>query len=212
MVGGTFNGHPWNAGDTVTITVHEPEHPTMKPFGKEFTIKDEIYQYKNWQPEKVRVLMSLDMSRCKPSAPYHVPVAWVKCYGEGRVYFHNLGHNESTWLIAAFSNPSRLESNGSEGTLMLNPHQIRSFQQKKKKKRKLTRQRQRPVKPKRIGPPGFNLAAVTNSPDDGIRIAEHLVRDSEVSHDRFMCFSAQSASFRAHWPVKNRRIHTVPPR
>jgi type 1 glutamine amidotransferase len=102
MVGGTFNGHPWNAGDTVTITVHEPEHPTMKPFGNEFTIKDEIYQYKNWQPEKVRVLMSLDMSRCKPSAPYHVPVAWVKSYGEGRVYFNNLGHNESTWADSRY--------------------------------------------------------------------------------------------------------------
>ena len=102
MVGGTFNGHPWNAGDTVTINVHEPEHPTMKSFGKEFTIKDEIYQYKNWQPEKVRVLMSLDMSRCKPSAAYHVPVAWVKPYGEGRVYFNNLGHNEATWSDPRF--------------------------------------------------------------------------------------------------------------
>ena len=102
MVGGTFNGHPWNAGDTVTISVHEPEHPTMKSFGKEFTIKDEIYQYKNWQPEKVRVLMSLDMTRCKPSAAYHVPVAWVKTYGEGRVYFNNLGHNESTWSDSRF--------------------------------------------------------------------------------------------------------------
>jgi len=105
MVGGTFNGHPWNAGNTVTIKVHEPTHPTMKPFGSEFTIKDEIYQYKNWQPEKVRVLMSLDMSKCEPSAPYHVPVAWVKSYGEGRVYFNNLGHNESTW-----SDPRFLES------------------------------------------------------------------------------------------------------
>lgn len=102
MVGGTFNGHPWNAGDTVTINVHEPNNPLMVPFGKEFTIKDEIYQYKNWQPEKVRVLMSLDMSRCKPSMPYHVPVAWVKPYGEGRVYFNNLGHNESTWSDARF--------------------------------------------------------------------------------------------------------------
>lgn len=97
MVGGTFNGHPWNAGDTVTIKVHDAAHPLMKSFGPEFTIRDEIYQYKNWQPEKVRVLMSLDMSKCKPSMPYHVPVAWVKNYGEGRVYFNNLGHNETSW-------------------------------------------------------------------------------------------------------------------
>jgi type 1 glutamine amidotransferase len=26
-----------------------------------------------------------------------VPVAWVKEYGAGRVYFNNLGHNESSW-------------------------------------------------------------------------------------------------------------------
>lgn len=97
MVGGSFNGHPWNAGNTVTITVHEPDHPTMKPFGSEFQIKDEIYQYKNWQPKKVRVLMSLNMAKCMPAKPYHVPVAWVKSYGEGKVYVNNLGHNTSSW-------------------------------------------------------------------------------------------------------------------
>ncbi len=102
MIGGTFDGHPWGSGTTVTIHVHEPENPMMKPFGKEFTIKDEIYQYKNWQPEKVRVLMSLDMTRCTPSEPRHVPVAWVKSYGEGKVYFNNLGHNEATWLDRRF--------------------------------------------------------------------------------------------------------------
>lgn len=97
MVGGSFNGHPWGAGTTVTIAVHEPDHPTMQAFGSEFQIRDEIYQYKNWQPEKVRVLMSLDMSKCQPSKPYHVPVAWVKNYGDGKVFVNNLGHNESTW-------------------------------------------------------------------------------------------------------------------
>lgn len=97
MIGGSFNGHPWNAGTTVTITVHEPAHPTMVPFGSEFEIKDEIYQYQNWQPEKVRVLMSLNMAKCKPSKPYHVPVAWVKSWGNGKVYVNNLGHNETSW-------------------------------------------------------------------------------------------------------------------
>ncbi|MCA9085277.1 MAG: ThuA domain-containing protein [Planctomycetaceae bacterium] len=102
MIGGSFNGHPWNAGNTVTIAVHEPEHPTMVPFGREFQIRDEIYQYKNWQPEKVRVLMSLDMSKCNPSKPYHVPVSWVKSWGEGKVYVNNLGHNEGTWTDERF--------------------------------------------------------------------------------------------------------------
>ncbi|MEX0586293.1 MAG: ThuA domain-containing protein, partial [Pirellulales bacterium] len=42
MIGGTFNGHPWNQGSEVTITVHDQQHPAAKPWGNEFTIKDEI--------------------------------------------------------------------------------------------------------------------------------------------------------------------------
>jgi uncharacterized protein len=102
MVGGTFNGHPWNAGETVTISVHDQNHPAMKPFGTEFQIKDEIYQYKNWQPKKVRVLMSLNMAKCVTKAPYMVPVSWVKDYGAGKVFFTNLGHNEGTWTNPLF--------------------------------------------------------------------------------------------------------------
>lgn len=102
MIGGTFDGHPWNAGETVAITVHDPDHPAMKPLGAEFQIKDEIYQYKQFQPEKVRVLMSLNMEKCPTKKPYHVPVSWVKNYGEGRVFYTNLGHNESTWTNPKF--------------------------------------------------------------------------------------------------------------
>ncbi len=105
MVGGSFNGHPWGSGTTVTISVHDTSFPAMKPFGNEFEIKDEIYQYKNWQPEKVHVLMSLNMAKCKPSKPYHVAVAWAKEWDQGRVYYTNLGHNEGTW-----TNPTFLES------------------------------------------------------------------------------------------------------
>jgi type 1 glutamine amidotransferase len=102
MVGGTFVEHPWNAGDTVTISVHDTAHPAMKPFGEEFAFKDEIYRYKNWQPEKVRLLMSLNMAKNKIKRPFLVPVSWVKEYGEGRVFYTNLGHNEGTWTNPQF--------------------------------------------------------------------------------------------------------------
>ncbi|MCR9233187.1 ThuA domain-containing protein [Gimesia chilikensis] len=105
MIGGSFNGHPWTAGNTVTITVHNTDFPAMKPFGKEFQVKDEIYQYKNWQPEKVHVLMSLNMEKCNPKRPYQVPVAWAKDWGQGKVFVNNMGHNPSTW-----TNPAFLES------------------------------------------------------------------------------------------------------
>jgi hypothetical protein len=74
----------------------------MKPFGEEFQFKDEIYQYKNWQPDKVRLLMSLNMAKNKIKRPYLVPISWVKEYGEGRVFYTNLGHNIATWTNPQF--------------------------------------------------------------------------------------------------------------
>ena len=97
MIGGTFNGHPWNADQKVTINVHDKNHPASKPWGDEFEIQDEIYQFKNWQPEKVRVLMSLNMAKTALKKPYHVPILWVKHYGDGKAMHMSLGHNESVW-------------------------------------------------------------------------------------------------------------------
>lgn len=98
MIGGTFDGHPWNAGETVTITNHEPEHTVVKMWPAEFQIKDEIYQYVHWQPEKVRVLMSLNMAKCNPKGDRHVPISWIKDFGAGKVFYTNLGHNTETWV------------------------------------------------------------------------------------------------------------------
>ncbi|MFO0883782.1 MAG: ThuA domain-containing protein [Pirellulales bacterium] len=99
MIGGTFNGHPWNAGDTVTITVHDKSHPAAKPWGDEFEIQDEIYMFKNWQPEKVRVLMSMNTgkTKLKLDQPRHIPILWVKNYGDGKCMHMSLGHNEKVW-------------------------------------------------------------------------------------------------------------------
>jgi type 1 glutamine amidotransferase len=105
MIGGTFDGHPWGSGETVTVTVHDKNHPVSKPWGDEFTIKDEIYRFRHWQPEKVHVLMSLNMAKTAKKADYHVPIAWVKDYGQGKVMHMSLGHNEAVW-----ANPTYMES------------------------------------------------------------------------------------------------------
>ena len=102
MLGGTFDGHPWNANEKVTVTVHDQNHPVSKPWGPEFEITDEIYKFTNWQPEKVRVLMSLNMAKTKLKHPYHVPIAWVKNYGDGRVLHMSLGHREDVWSNATY--------------------------------------------------------------------------------------------------------------
>lgn len=105
MIGGTFNGHPWGSNQKVTVTVHDKSHPISKPWGDEFEITDEIYRFKNWQPEKVHVLMSLNMAKTSLKEPYHVPIAWVKNYGDGKVFHMSLGHREDVW-----TNPKFMES------------------------------------------------------------------------------------------------------
>jgi type 1 glutamine amidotransferase len=97
FINGNFDGHPWGAGTTETFTNHEPSHPVVKMWPAEFQFKDEIYQYKGYDPNAVRVLLSMNMAGTNPKMPYHVPVCWVREYGQGRVFYTNLGHNESTW-------------------------------------------------------------------------------------------------------------------
>jgi hypothetical protein len=102
LINGTFAGHPWGAGTTVTISNHEPDHVVAKMWGEEFQIKDEIYQYRNFDPGAVRVLYSLNMGKTKPQMPYHVPICWVREVGKGRMFYTNLGHNAETWKNPKF--------------------------------------------------------------------------------------------------------------
>jgi len=98
MVGGHFAGHPWNAGGEHGFVVHEPGHPVVAMFPGRFRWKDEIYQYDpRYKPDNLRVLVSLDMAASTPKEPWHVPVAWVREYGKGRVFSTNFGHNDATW-------------------------------------------------------------------------------------------------------------------
>ncbi len=125
MIGGQFNGHPWTAGGKWAFQLDDAKHPLNAGFGgKGFWHTDEIYQYKPDTyagPEKLRILVSLDMS--KPAVadllkdkkfakyeeqygkgPRQVPVSWLQEFGGGRVFFTNLGHREDT-----FWNPAVLQ-------------------------------------------------------------------------------------------------------
>lgn len=103
MIGGNFAGHPWNAGNEHGFVVHEPGHRLTRMFPERFRLKDEIYRYdKRFRPENLRVLISVDMQASKPQDPYDVPVSWVRDYGQGRVFYTNFGHNESTWRDPVF--------------------------------------------------------------------------------------------------------------
>ena len=42
------------------------------------------------------------MAKCNPKKPYHVPLSWVKNWGQGRMFYTNLGHNPGTWTDKRF--------------------------------------------------------------------------------------------------------------
>ena len=102
IVGAKFDGHPWNADATVTIKVHEPGWEATKPYAPDHTLTEEIYKYKDFDPSQVRVLMSLDMSRTELKEPRHVPVAWCREYGRGKVFYTELGHRDDVWASARY--------------------------------------------------------------------------------------------------------------
>ena len=108
MIGGHFAGHPWNARGEHGFVVHEPAHRLAAMYLPRFRWQDEIYQYDaRYKPENVRVLISIDMAASTPKNPWQVPVSWVRDYGEGRVFYTNFGHNETTWNDPAFQKHAR---------------------------------------------------------------------------------------------------------
>ncbi|MEN8695476.1 MAG: ThuA domain-containing protein [Akkermansiaceae bacterium] len=113
-IGGVFQSHPWTAGGTWAFQVESPLHPLNTAWGgKGDLIRDEIYHYRpgTFTRERSRVLLSLDMSKDRnlvgkgfsnrlkkdtdPKGDY--PIAWIHEVGQGRVFYSNFGHNNTTY-------------------------------------------------------------------------------------------------------------------
>jgi len=101
MVGGTYDEHPWTTLDA-PIIVEDPGFPEQQ-FPHTFTLRDEIYQMKDYSLDKVRVLMRLDARKLDmKNKNVHrtdgdFAVTWAKMYGKGRVYYATFGHVEVNW-------------------------------------------------------------------------------------------------------------------
>ncbi len=103
MTGGWFDQHPWGTF-SAPIVNEDPNSPITKHFPAAFMKYDEIYQPKNWDRNKVHVLLSLDPTklvyegnRNVHRADHDFAVAWTKMYGKGRVFYSTLGHTEEAW-------------------------------------------------------------------------------------------------------------------
>jgi type 1 glutamine amidotransferase len=102
MIGGWFDGHPWNTFDA-PIVVEDPNFPATRHFTRQFMARDEIYQARNWSRDKVNVLMRLDDTRLDYTGKNNArkdrdfAIAWSKMYGQGRVFYSTLGHTNEAW-------------------------------------------------------------------------------------------------------------------
>jgi len=61
-----------------------------------WTVFDEIYQFKNFDRAKVHGLLTMD-KHPNNKTPGDYPIAWIKPYGKGRVFYTSLGHREDMW-------------------------------------------------------------------------------------------------------------------
>lgn len=66
-----------------------------------WTVFDEIYLFKNFDPAKVHLLLysPIHPNDGTPNAgkPGLYPISWCKMYGRGRVFYTALGHRKRTW-------------------------------------------------------------------------------------------------------------------
>jgi type 1 glutamine amidotransferase len=103
MIGAYFDNHPWGISDAKVI-VERPDAPEMKLYLKNPIVKDEHYQMMApYDRANVDVLARLDTKSVDmTNANVHrtdgdFPVAWIKTYGAGRVFYSGLGHSDASW-------------------------------------------------------------------------------------------------------------------
>ena len=101
MLGGQFQDHPYGsvAGSVIN---EDPTFPATKHLPAMFSLTDEFYQVKNFSREKSHVLLRLDTSKLPPNQNLinkdgDFPLAWVKMYGKGRVFYGSFAHDAKTW-------------------------------------------------------------------------------------------------------------------
>jgi type 1 glutamine amidotransferase len=123
LIGVQFDSHPQGAGaGEARIIVEDDQHPILAGWAglDEFMYDDEYYRWRGAQGlpgsslprqlDDVHVLLSLDEDTVAdgiqdgPTAyEQHQPLAWTKTFRDaGRVYYNNLGHSDSTWVLDEF--------------------------------------------------------------------------------------------------------------
>ena len=110
MIGAQSAPHRIEQG---VMKVYDPASPLMKPFaGKELPFREEYYRFEHeghgrlrWDSVRVLLTVALDDPKIEPrpwngyKRPDNIyPVAWIRTYGKGRVFYNSLGHMPETFM------------------------------------------------------------------------------------------------------------------
>jgi type 1 glutamine amidotransferase len=100
MLGGYFKAHPWT--QEVIVRVEDKTHPSTRHLPEKFSVKEEVYTFKNWSRSRTHVLISLDNSSVDLSKGTRedndYALSWCHNYGDGRVFYTAFGHFPELWF------------------------------------------------------------------------------------------------------------------
>lgn len=103
LAGAQFLSHPGNPnvqeGEAYVVN---DKHESMTDFPKKWKIKDEFYDFKNFNP-KVNVLVKIDEKSYKDGkmGDNH-PMSWYHEYDGGKAFYTNFGHEDATFVNPVF--------------------------------------------------------------------------------------------------------------
>ena len=98
MVGAQYGGHLYTG--PAKVINESPTSPMTKHFAAEFDYNDEFYSAKTWSRNKVDVLLRfnpLSVSGTELAKDGDFPLAWIKKYGTGRVFYGSFSHGTELW-------------------------------------------------------------------------------------------------------------------
>jgi type 1 glutamine amidotransferase/sugar phosphate isomerase/epimerase len=110
MIGAQSAPHRIEQG---VMKIYDPASPIMKPFGgKDLPFREEYYRFEHegsgrlrWDSVRVLLTVALDDPVIEPrpwngyKRPDNIyPVAWIRAYGKGRVFYNSLGHMPETFM------------------------------------------------------------------------------------------------------------------
>ncbi len=106
MVGGEFIGH--GSQQKATNKVINPKFPGYENLGESFTLMEEWYALKNFNPDMHALTVidpkGMDGGRKNVYDRPAYPTSWARMEGKGRVYYNAMGHREDVWDGDLFKN------------------------------------------------------------------------------------------------------------